>query len=589
MQYDYSSGKESAQIYSRRQRLEKIRAQLELEFNTFKTHWRELSDFILPRRSRFFVTDVNKGDRRTQKILDSTATLAVRTLKAGMTSGITSPVRPWFNLTLSDKELSETESVKNWLTEVTAKMKSVFLKSNLYKELPTVYGDIGTFATGAMLVEKDYDNVIHFYSFPIGSYKIANDKKNMVKKFQRDFQMTVDQVVQKFGRTKDEPDKINWDNISEKVKSLWYTNNTEAWVQVSHVIEQNPKYDPKKLESKYKKFISIYYERGSTNLVSGGGTSHTEVQNKFLSEKGYDYFPVLCPRWELTGEDVYGTNCPGMTALGDIKQLQTGERRSLQAIEKMINPPMTAPTALRNQKASILPGDITYTDVTQGQRGFQPAHEVNFNVQTLEAKQDQVRERINKAFYVDLFLMLSNTDRRQITATEIQERHEEKLLALGPVLEQLNQDLLDPLIEITFNLMQEFELIPQPPEELKGKEIKVEYTSVMAQAQKLVGIGAINNFTNFVGGVAQFNPEVLDKINTDKLVDTYGDIVSIPSGIVRSDEDVQALREQRAQAQQAQAQQEQMAMQAQTAQTLGQTKVEEGSALEALTNEVLGG
>jgi len=563
--YDYSSGKDAKIIYSRRQRLEKIRAQLEIEFNSFKSHWRDLSDFILPRRSRFFITDVNKGDRRTQKILDSTATLAVRTLKAGMTSGITSPVRPWFNLTLSDKDLSETESVKEWL-----------------------YGDIGTFATGAMLVEKDYDNVIHCYSFPIGSYKIANDKKNMVKKFQRDFQMTVEQVVQKFGRDHDTPEKINWDNISEKVKSLWYTNNTEAWVQVTHIIEHNPMFDPTKLESKYKKFSSIYYERGSTN-VGTGGTSHSEVQNKFLSERGYDYFPVLCPRWELTGEDVYGTNCPGMTALGDIKQLQTGERRSLQAIEKMINPPMTAPTALRNQKASILPGDITYTDVTQGQRGFQPAHEVNFNVQTLEHKQQQVRERINKAFYVDLFLMLSNSDRRQITATEIQERHEEKLLALGPVLEQLNQDLLDPLIEITFNLMQEFELIPPPPEELKGKEVKVEYTSVMAQAQKLVGIGAINNFTNFVGGVAQFNPEVLDKINTDKLVDTYGDIVSIPSGIVRSDEDVQALRQQRAEAQQAQAQQDQMAQQAQTAQALGQTKVEEGSALEALTNEVLGG
>lgn len=586
--YDYSSGKESKTIHTRRQRFEKIRSQLELEFNTFKSHWRELSDYILPRRSRFFVTDVNKGDRRTQKILDSTATLAVRTLKAGMTSGITSPVRPWFNLGISN-EAAEVDSVKNWLSDVSEKMRNVFLKSNLYKELPTVYGDIGTFATGAMLVEKDYDNVIHCYSFPVGSYKIANDKKNMVRKFQRDFQMTVEQIIEKFGMDKENPGKINWDNLSKKVKSLYYANNTLAWVQVSHIIEKNQNYDPNKLDSKYKKYISVYYERGSTNLVSGGGTSHAELQNKFLSEKGYDYFPVLCPRWELTGEDVYGTNSPGMTALGDIKQLQTGERRSLQAIEKMINPPMTAPSSLRNQKASILPGDITYQDITQGQRGFQPAHEVNFNVQTLEAKQDQVRDRINKAFYVDLFLMLSNSDRRQITATEIQERHEEKLLALGPVLEQLNQDLLDPLIEITFGIMQELDLIPQPPEELQGQEIKVEYTSIMAQAQKLVGIGAINNFTQFVGGLAQFNPEVLDKINSDKLVDVYGDTVSVPSGIIRNQDEVNDIRAQRAEAQRAAAEQEQAAQMAQTAQSLSNTKVEEGSALESLTNEVLGG
>lgn len=587
--YDYSSGKESKVIFTRRQRYEKLRAQMDLEQSSFTSHWRELADYILPRRSRFEITDTNRGDRRTQKILDNTATLAVRTLGAGMTSGITSPVRPWFNLSLVNKNIEESPGVKEWLTETSNKMRSVFLKSNLYKELPSIYQDAGVFGTSALFVEKDKDSVVHFHSFPIGPYKLSIDHKGRVNKFQRDFQMTVEQIVEKYGRNPEKPDVIDWSNISNKVKSLYYANNTEAWVQVSHIVEKNPRYNPDRLESKYKKYSSVYYERGSTQLNSGGGTGLSEIEDKFLSDKGYDYFPVLAPRWFTNSQDVYGTNCPGMTALGDIKQLQIGERRALQAVEKMINPPMTAPTSLRNQKTSILPGDVTFQDVQSNQQGFQPAHEVNFNLQALELKQQQVRERIEKSFYVDLFLMLSNSDRRQITATEIQERHEEKLLALGPVLEQLNQDLLDPLIEITFKLMEEQDLIPEPPDELRDQDLKIEYTSVMAQAQKLVGISAINNFTQFVGGIAQFNPEVLDKIDMDKLVDTYGDAVSVPTGIIRDEDQVAQIREQRAQQQQQMAQQEQALQAAQTAKTLSETPTDGDTALQSLQNEVLGG
>jgi len=85
-------------------------------------------------------------------------------------------------------------------------------------------------------------------------------------------------------------------------------------------------------------------------------------------------------------------------------------------------------------KASILPGDITYQDVREGQQGFKPVYQVDPRINELEQKQAQVRQRIQRAFYEDLFLMLANDYRNdRPTAREIDERHEEKLLALGPV------------------------------------------------------------------------------------------------------------------------------------------------------------
>lgn len=547
---------------TKRQQFETLRVQLENERATFEAHWAELGRFILPRRPRFTVTDANRGDRRNQNIIDSTASLAVRTLRSGMMSGVTSPARAWFRLTTPEPAMAESGAIKEWLSLISTRMNTIYLKSNLYNTLPIIYGDMGVFSTAALYVEEDFEDVLRTYPFPIGSYYISTNDKLKVDVFMRQFQMTVRQLVNKFGKL-DASGQPDWSVFSTWVKAAWDRSEYETQIEVVHVVKPNPEHDPKKLESKYKKYLSCYYERGTMGKNNTGYMNGID-DDRYLSESGYSYFPVLCPRWEVAGEDVYGTDCPGMSALGDIKQLQVGEKRGAQAIEKMVNPPMVGPTSLRNSKSSILPGDITYSDARDAANTFRPAHEVNFRIQELEMKQAQIRQRIQRAFYEDLFLMLAESDRRQITAREIDERHEEKLLALGPVLEQINQDLLDPLIDNTFDIMVQQGLVPPPPPELEGVKLKVEYISIMAQAQKLVGIGGIERFVGFVGQMAQFKPDILDKIDGDQTIDIYGDMTSIPPGIVRDDEAVAAIRDQRAQ-QQAQAQQMQQVEQASSA------------------------
>lgn len=537
---------------TKRNKLDVLRATLENERSTFIQHWREVSDFLLPRRSRFYTTDVNKGDRRNQKIIDSTGTLALRTLRAGMMSGVTSPARPWFRLTTNDQALAEYKPVSTWLYQVTQIMTNSFLRSNLYNSLPIMYGDMGGFGTAAMLMEEDMRDAIRTYPFPIGQYMIANNDKLKVDVFFRDFRMTVRQLVQKFGR-KTESGAPDWSIFSSTVKNYWDRGDYETWIDVCHVIQPNEKHDPRKLESKYKKYYSCYYERGYQGAGTSGNYMNAEG-DKFLRESGYDMFPVVAPRWEVAGEDVYGTDCPGFTALGDVKQLQNEQKRKAQAIEKMVNPPMTGPTSLKNARASILPGDITFTDEREGQKGFRPAHEVDPRIRELMEDIRDIRQNIRRAFFEDLFLMLAQTDRREITAREIDERHEEKLLALGPVLEQLNQDALDPIIDLSFAMHVKQGRIPPPPEELQGQELKVEYVSVMAQAQKLVGIGGLERFAGFAANMVQAsgNPATADKINFDQLIDEHGVSVGVPPTVIRSDEEVEAIRAERAKAAQAQ-------------------------------------
>lgn len=572
---------------SRRTRYARLRSQLDEERTSFIPDWRDCNDWILSRRARFFTSDVNKGGRRNQRIIDSTATLAVRTLRSGMMSGITSPAREWKRLTTDDPDLAEYGPVKMWLNVVNDRMSNVFLRSNLYNILPLTYGDMGVFGTAGVFMEEDFENVVRFTSFPIGSYWIANDETNRVRVMMREFSMTVRQIVMKYGRLDWRTGKADWSNMSEFIKTCWERGDYEQWVDVGHVVHLNDEYEPKLLDSKYsKKYRSCYYELGSTTKGQANYLRKPD-EDKFLSESGYNYFPGMFPRWEVTGEDVYATSCPGLDALGDIKQLQHGEKKGAKALDKQVDPPMVGPTSMRNQKASILPGDITYTDQREGQQGFRPAHEVSLSIKDLEYKQEQIRQRIQRAFYEDLFLMLSQSDRREITAREIDERHEEKLLALGPVLEQLNQDLLDPLIDNTFDFMLIQGEIPEPPPELQQEgqnRLKVEYVSIMAQAQKLVGIASIERLATFVGNIVQQtgDPRNGRKLNIDQMIDVYGERLSVDPSMIRSDEDVQQIADAEAKAQQAAQTAEMLKTTAGAARDLSGADLEKDSALKRL-------
>jgi hypothetical protein len=571
----------------KRQKYENIRSQMESERSSFIPHWRDLGDYILPRRPRFFVTDVNKGERRNNKIIDSTATLAARTLRSGMMAGVTSPARPWFRMTTSDPDLAEIGSVKEWLHVVGQRMTTIFLRSNLYNALPVIYADLGVFGTSAMFVEEDEDNVMRFFPLPIGSYMIFNDSKLQVRGM-RDFQMTVRQIVEKYGKTDVDGKITDWSNISDAVKTLWMNNQDETWIGVCHIVMPNPEYNPKMLSSEFKRYISCTYERGTV----GGEKYDTDMKDDtMLRESGYDYFPVLCPRWGVTGEDTYGTDCPGMDALGDVKALQLMHRRKAQVIEKQVNPPMKGPSALRNSKASILPGDITYVDEREGTKGFSPIHEVTPQLRGMLLDIQDHQQRIRRAFFEDLFLMLAQSDRREITAREIDERHEEKLLALGPVLEQLNQDLLDPLIDITFDMMMRQGYIPEPPPELEGQKLKVEYVSIMAQAQKLVGIAGIERFARFAGeimGVSQ-DPSNLDKVDVDQMIDEYGVASGVAPRIIRTDEQVQGIRQARADAVNQKNQAEQIQQAGKTAKDLSQADLGGDNALSRIVKTAKAG
>jgi hypothetical protein len=573
---------------SKRQRYEALHSALKSERSSFDSHWRDLADWTLPRRTRFWAGDRNRGDMRNQKIINSTARFSARTLASGLHAGLTSPARPWMKLTTPDPQLAEFGPVKEWLHVVSQRMLTVFAQTNLYNMLPIVYGDMGLFATAAMSVVQDSKDLFRCYTYPLGSFVFGQNERGVVSTFAREYQLSVRQIVESFGLKANGRD-IDWTHISGAVQAAWDKGDYETPVDLTWMVAPNEDYRRDNPLARYKKFTSCHFECGSANRPgddSGGG---------FLRESGYDTFPVLGPRWDVTGEDTYGTDCPGMTALGDIKQLQGMERKKAQAIAKAVDPPLSGPSSLRTQKTSLLAGDITYVDTREGMNGLKPIHETRLEgLQYLIQDSERVEYRIQRAFYEDLFLMLARSDAARgsqpITAREVEERHEEKLIALGPVLERTNDELLDPLVDRVYALMDEAGLIPEPPEQLAGVDLKVEYISILAQAQKLVGVVGLDRFLTSAGQMASvFGESVLDKVDTDQAIDNYGEMLGVDPRLVRSTEDAQALRAQRAQQQQQAAQAAQAKDLSVAIKNAGSTKMEGDTALNRIVQGATGG
>lgn len=562
------------------QRLKRRLGHLKNDRSSWEPHWRELSDHFAPRTGNWNNQDASdRGKKKHQFIVNNTPLIAARTLSSGMMAGLTSPARPWFRLTTPDPSLAEFGPVKEWLYVVETRMREIYAKSNLYRVLPTTYAELGVFGVHASMALEDDEDLLRLQPWEIGTYWLAQDPRLRVDTGYRELKMTVRQLVIEFGM----------DRCSTRVQTMFRNGQWEQWIDVYQAVEPNDERLAGKAGPRGMSIRSVYWEKGGD-------------KDKLLGERGYRETALLAPRWIAQGNNAYGDS-PAMDCLGDAKGLQFEERRKAQSLDKLVDPPMTAPTSLKNQRVSLLPGDVTYVDVTSDRSGFRPVYEIKPDIQWQNESIARISDRVNSGMFADLFLMLSMSDRRQITAREIEERHEEKLLQLGPVLERLNDELLDPLIDRTFAIMVRKSepfwrgvvdgqpILPPPPEELRGIDLKVEYISILAQAQKMVGIQATDRLIAFAGqlAAASGDPTVFDKIDKDQAIDEYAEMLGVSPRIVVSDETVEQVRNDRVQQQQA-AQMAQMgpAMQDVTGamKNLGETPVGDSTALNNLLSQI---
>lgn len=501
--------------------------------------WYDIQRFVVPDMGRFKdPSRKDTGARNDSLILDNSATRALRTLAAGWVSGTSSPAQPWFELRAGAEPLRDNPAVKEWLARVRDILRDVFSKSNSYRVLHTMREEMAAFGTAAAVVAEDFENVIHLHPVTAGTYAVATDARGVVNTFYREFPMTVEQMVGEFGL----------DAVSDHVRDLYKNGQMDQQFTVIHAVEPRPVTERKRPGALGMPFREVYFEEGRDNDAP-------------LRESGYRRFRVLVPRWVVNGENCYGTS-PAREALGDIKQLQQMQLRKSQAVDYQTKPPLQGPSRLKGNNSDLLPGGYATVDAANPQAAIRTVFEVRLDLQHLVADIQDIRQRISRTFYEDVFRMISDLDKSGITARQIAEQHSEKMMLLGPVIERDQNELLAPLVEIAFEIASEAGILPEAPDEMQGVPLTVEFVSILAQAQKQAGASAVDRLLATVGTLAPIWPEAVDKVDADKVVEEYAQMLGTNPKLLRDEDVLAAIRKGRAQQQQAAAQAEQQAQQA---------------------------
>lgn len=504
-------------------------------------HWRELADYILPRRYKWLITpnQMARGSPINQHILDSTGSLAARNLAAGMMMGCSDPTKRWFRYKVNRIDSTQTSPISLWLAEVERLIGLILTESNFYDALAIFYFDLVVFGTAVMLIYEDYDNVINCINPCLGEYYVDIDGRLQPSVFCREFTLTVSQAADEFGV----------ENLSPSTAGLWATGGTSLTRElvVAHMIE--PNLDGRKygIPESFP-YRECYWEWGGSASPQGGSSYSPGL----LRKRGFHESPAIICRWDLVSNDAYGRS-PGMDALPDIKQLQLETKRLSQGIDKMVNPPMIADVQLKNQPASLLPGGVTYVSgmISQGKTGFAPVYTVNPEVKEMMEQIGAVQERIKETFYNNLFQVISQFETRSnVTATEIDARRSEALLMLGPVLERLNHEAFAKIHDRIFGIAARAGILPPAPPQIQGRHLQVEFTSMIELAQNANQATSVERLMTLASQFAAIDPAILDNIDLDYGLDKISSLLNNDPKLIRSPIQLATIRAQRQQQQQ---------------------------------------
>jgi hypothetical protein len=528
--------------------------------------WQGIREFILPFTGMFDSDTPNDRPTSFDSILDGTATRASRVLGAGMQGGLTSPARPWFRLGLFDEDLANFRAVRVWLETVEKLMYARFAKSNFYNMIHRVYQEEGGYGQAVMIVDADPEEIVRFTVLTCGEYSLAESAKGVVDTMYRTVQMQSRQIEQKFGKSSIP------DDLAKAMKDRPY-----EWHKVIHLIQPRKEFNPEKIDSINMPIESVY-------IYDGG-------DNSIIKKSGYKEQPMACPRWLTTGGDPYGRS-PGWDCLGDVKMLQQMSADLYEGLEKVVRPPLKAAGSLKHE-ISHMAGMVSYSENASTSDSIKPIFEVRLDLTGLVGAIQDVRMQIREGFYNDMFLMLIEP-KPNMTATEIAERHEEKLLMLGPVIERQFYELLDPVVGRTFTLMYDAGMLPPPPraltEAIKSNKVngdlRVSYISLLAQAQKLVTTQSIRAVSEYATGMSTFVPDIMDGFDHDKALSEFAGATGAPPEIIRTADIIKQIRVQKVKQMQEAKAQAQADAQAQTAKTMSETDTQTPNALTDLARSM---
>lgn len=495
------------------------------ERSTFESHWQEITERVLTRQSQWFGSKNPQGDKRTEKIFDSTAVLALTRFAAAMESISTPRAERWHRL-IPEWPLKEDRDAKAWLEMITDQLFRVRYSpaSNFASQAHEFYLGLGSIGTACMLVDDDPGKGIRYRNLHMSEIFLGESFQGKIDTVHRRFELSARQAVQQFGM----------DSLPEKIRQASVEKPDQRFAFL-HCVYPSEEVKSWRVDAAGMPFASRYI-------------SVDYKQDVLVS--GYWEFPYMIGRYVVAPGETYGRS-PAMDALSDIKMLNEMEKTMLRAAHRAVDPPLLTADdgvlgAFQIRPSAIIPGGLA-EDGTRRVEALESRANLPLSIEI----SDQRRRTINDHFLVTLFQILAE-DRTNMTATEVLQRAQEKGALLAPAAGRMQGEFLGPLIQREVGIMGRAGALPPPPESWLAMdgEYQVEYLSELSRAQRAgEGVGILRTIEG-LAPIAQFDPSVYDRINGAEAAKVLAEVNGVPAKVLRSDEEVASIQQGRAQEQQ---------------------------------------
>jgi len=537
-------------MISEREQLERQLAALKTERHPFELNWRAILRQFQPYAVDLSLSEYSsEGQRKDRFVLNNHPIRARRTLCAGLMASATSPVQRWHQLTTADTELAERQSVRSYFFRVQEIIDATLHRSNLYNVLAAgVYPFHSTIGISCMLEEERPGFPPHFEAVAPGKFWISRNKDGVTDTLFREFEMRAIDLVGRFGEKQ----------CSTKVRDAVRRGNNFHKFPVRYAVLPNNEYNANKpAVGDNMPFRSFWWERGSGD--------------SFLKRGGYHEFPAMTARWIEAGNTAYAYG-PGWDALGDCKMLQHHEHALLRLIDNIKDPAMIGTDNLAD--GGLVPGTTTF--MPRGEEAFlKPVYEPNPQaIKFLVEHIQRVEYRISDTLYANLWRLLIEDTRSNKTATEVEFAKQEAMLLLGPSLSGLGGELMRPLILRTYYILNRNDMLPIPPPEIQGADLKVEFISPLHAMQRASGLSPVRLFMSEIARISQLRPDVIDMINARNIVGDLQRMTGVSPDSILSVEELQKLQAERKQEQEIAQTPEAFSQVARGVRSLGQTNPE---------------
>jgi hypothetical protein len=532
---------------------------MENSYKYQEEHFSRIAPYFAPQYLRYIK---RKGGKKYNSMADWKSTIsaqAVESVKitvAGLSSINTPETNPWAMLTAFDKDLNDWHRVRRYLEVCSKSGMRIFAKNGFYSDMPKVYECALVFGTAASFIDEDKETLLRYISCPPGTYFIGSNFKGDVDSIGRRQVFTARQMVEKFGV----------DNVSESVRLAATGKNEDMEVTVRHIVYPRSvspifKNEFSKL-AKNKPWASVWWEETATD-------------GRFLKISGYDFRPFSVPRWQTFADQPWGLP-PSFAAVKPLQHMEKYMALLKSAVEKQADPAFFVDSRIANF-VSFMPGAHNAVDTGDLANAARPAQNLVFDVMGVKSLFDDFLSQMQNSMFSTYFSLFINEDRRQMTAAEAGYKNEEKSLLLGSTTSLFNTDKFNHEVDLVYELSNRAGILPEPPPEIQGEELEIEYTSPFAIAQKNRDFMSMQQVLGSIGNLAGIFPEETKaKIDFMAAVDQMVEKTGASTKFIRSTEDANALLASSREQQQASQQMQMMGQAAQGAQVLSQIQTSNG-------------